>query len=86
MLTARRGLGTMRRDVAVGDLGGVGGVAYLMPLPDLGLPQGIEALDGVFQARLARWREHRHHAQRQAQAAHAPDGISKLARAILGTW
>lgn len=47
-------------------------------LPHLGLPEGVEALDGVLQAMFERWREDGRHAQCETKAADPPDGIGKL--------
>jgi len=53
-----------------------------MALPNLGLPQPVEPLDGVLEAGLARGCEHRYDPQRQAQSAHPSHGVGKLVRPL----
>jgi hypothetical protein len=78
LLAARRAAGAVRRNIACIDSQQLGEVLEAVPLPDLGLPQAVEGFDAVLEARLTRWCEYRHHAQRQAQAADATDGVGKL--------
>jgi hypothetical protein len=51
-------------------------------LPDLALPQRIEAFDGILEARLARWGEYLDYSQRQTQPADTSDSAVVLVRAL----
>ena len=52
-VTAVRGFVSVGRDIGRRYALKRGDMAAVMPLPDLALPQGIEAFDGVLQSRLA---------------------------------
>ena len=54
----------------------------MVALPDFALPEGVEAFDGVLEAVLAGWGEHRDHLQGQTQPAHAADRVGELVRTL----
>ena len=56
--------------------------AHAVSLPDFGLPQTVEAFDGVLHSMLQRRHEHRDHRELQAQAADAAHGMGKLMCAL----
>lgn len=56
--------------------------AHAVALPDLGLPQTVEALDAVLHPVLQRQHEHRNHPQRQTQATDAAHRVSELVRPL----
>jgi hypothetical protein len=51
-------------------------------LPELGLPQAVEAFDGILEAVLQGWGEYRDDPQGQTQATDAPHGIAELMGAL----
>jgi len=74
--------GTVRGDVTLRARLQFLETTHAVTLPDFGLPQGVEALDGVLHPVL-QWRhEHRNDPQRQTQAAHAPHRVRELVRAL----
>ena len=76
------GLGAIGCDITGRDARQGFGSGKVMALPDLALPQRIEALDGILEARLARWGEDRDHSQRQTQPADTSDGVGELVRSL----
>lgn len=56
--------------------------AHVVALPDLGLPQCVEALDRVLYPVLERRREHGDDAELQTQAGDAADGVRMLMRSL----
>src|ERR1035437_6324650 len=76
------GLGAIGCDITGGDARHGFDIGEVVALPDLALPQPIEAFDGILEARLARWGEDRDHSQRQTQAAGTSDGVSELGRSL----
>src|SRR3972149_5564591 len=69
------GLGAIGCDITGGDARQGFGIEDVMALPDLALPQRVEAFDGILEARLARWGEDRDHSERQPQPADTSDGV-----------
>jgi hypothetical protein len=51
-------------------------------LPYLGLPKGVESLDGVLQPVFQGWGEYRSHPERPAKAADPADGVGELMSAL----
>jgi hypothetical protein len=72
------GLGPVGGYIAMGEGHQACDVGAVVPLPDLALPKGVEAFNGVLKARLARWGEHGNDFQSQTQAADATYGIGEL--------
>src|SRR5688500_1774490 len=54
----------------------------VVTLPHLGLPQAVEAFDGVLHTVLQRWHEHWNDPQRQTQPADAAHRVGKLVRTL----
>jgi len=73
--SAGGGLGAIGCDITGGDARQGFDIGEVVALPDLALPQPIEAFDGILEARLARWGEDRDHSQRQTQPADTSDGV-----------
>ncbi|OGA35847.1 MAG: hypothetical protein A3F75_07970 [Betaproteobacteria bacterium RIFCSPLOWO2_12_FULL_64_23] len=73
--SAGGGLGAIDCDITGGDARQGFDIGEVVALPDLALPQPIEAFDGILEARLARWGEDRYHLQRQTQPADTSDGV-----------
>lgn len=73
--SAGGGLGAIGCDIAGGDARQGFDIGEVVALPDLALPQRIEAFDGILEARLARWGEDRDHSERQTQPADTSDGV-----------
>jgi len=76
-----------RFDAVSGDVASGNGhqaceVGAMVALPDVALPEGVEAFDGVLEAVLAGWGEHRDHLQGQTQSAHAADRVGELVRTL----
>jgi len=71
------GFGAMSRDIACGDGLQACDIVAVMTAPDLALPQAVEALDGILEARLAWWGKYGNDLQGQTQAADTPDTVSK---------
>src|SRR5450759_2942826 len=71
------GLGAIGCDITGGDARHGVDIGEVVALPDLALPQPIEAFDGILEARLARWGEDRDHSQRQTQPADTSDGVGR---------
>jgi hypothetical protein len=69
------GLGAVGCDITGGDAPQGFDIGDVVALPDLALPQRIEAFDGILEAWLARWGEYRDHSQRQTQSADPSDGV-----------
>src|ERR1035437_3552238 len=71
------GLGAIGCDITGGDARHGFDIGEVVALPDLALPQPIEAFDGILEARLARWGEDRDHSERQTQPADTSDGVGR---------
>src|SRR5688572_30978724 len=54
----------------------------LKPIPDLGLPPPVVALDSCLEAGLLRRSEDRYDTKTQAKAHHATDGVTMLVRSL----
>jgi len=80
--SAGGGLGAIGCDITGGDARQGFDIGEVVALPDLALPQPIEAFDGILETRLARWGEDRDHSQCQTQPADTSDGISELMRSL----
>ncbi len=78
LLPAARTACAVGGDVACIDGQKLREVFETMPLPDLGLPQCVEAFNGILKSRLARGREYRDYPQRQAQSADPAYRVRKL--------
>jgi hypothetical protein len=72
----------MRGDVSIGACLQFSHAGHAVALPNLGLPQGVEAFYGVLHAVLEWRHEHRHHAKLQAQATDAAHGMGVVMRAL----
>ena len=68
-------LGAIGCDITGGNSRQGFAIAKVVALPDLALPQRIEAFDGILEARLARWGEDRDYSQRQTQPADTSDSV-----------
>ena len=75
-------LGAIGCDIKGGDTRQGLDIGETVALPDLALPQRIEAFDGILEARLARWGEDRDHSERQTQPADTSDGVGELVRSL----
>jgi len=73
---------TMGGNIPVRMLLQVSLAAAMDALPEFALPEAVEALDGVLKPRFARLGKDGDDAQRQAQAADAPNGVGELMRAL----
>jgi len=76
--SAGGGLGAIGCDITGGDAGQGFDIGKVVALPDLALPQPIEAFDGILETRLARRGEHRDNPQCQTQPTDPPDGVGEL--------
>ena len=76
------GLGAIGCDITGGDARHGFDIGEVVALPDLALPQSIEAFDGILESRLARWGEDWDHSQRQTQPADTSDGVGELVRSL----
>ena len=74
--------GAVGGDVAIRAVLQFGDTGHTVALPDLGLPQAVEAFDGVLHAVLQRRHEHRNDPQRQTQATDAAHRVSELVRPL----
>ena len=79
---ARRTARTMRGHVAVGLALQVPRAVTMDTVPELGLPQAVETLNGVLKSRLTWRRKHRANAQRKAQSAYPADDLAVPVRAL----
>lgn len=75
--SAGGGLSAIGCDITSGDARHGFDIGEVVTLPDLALPQPIEAFDGILEARLARWGEDRGHSERQTQPADTSDGVGR---------
>ncbi len=73
---------TVSGNITCGNDRQAGEVGAMVALPDLALPEGVEAFYGVLEAMFARWGEHWGHLQGETQAAHATDRIGELVRTL----
>ena len=80
--SAGGGLGAIGCDITGGDARHGFDIGEVVALPDLALPQPIEAFDGILEARLARWGEDRDHSECQTQPADTSDGVRELMRSL----
>lgn len=80
--SAGGGLGAIGCDIACRDARQGFDIGEVVALPDLALPQSIEAFDGILEARLARWGEDRDHSECQTQPADTSDGVRELMRSL----
>jgi hypothetical protein len=72
---------TQRREVVVGSLPQSRQAGMFEALPDLGLPQSVEALDSGLESRFVGRREDGCDVQAQAEANDTPHGVEMLSRA-----
>ena len=70
------GFGAICRDISLRDGLQASNVVAVMPLPDLALPEAVEALNGILEARFAWWGKYGNDLQGQTQAADPPDTVS----------
>src|SRR3990172_7851489 len=77
-LSSASSFGAIGGDVTRGDGHQGCYIGAAVALPDLALPQGVEAFNGILEARLARWGEHRDNPQCQTQPGDTPDGVGEL--------
>ena len=68
----------MRADVFVGQSLQCLQVGYVVTLPDLGLPQGVEPFDHILHAMLKRRHERRNHSKSQTESADASHCVSEM--------